>query len=256
MSHRQWFSAIVIPGLLALGACGGSKGQSDPAGSGGSDAGVDAHSGTAGGSGGSGGGGATGSGSAGGKGSGGATGGGSASSGGVTGSGGTAGAGGESSGGGGGRAPMPGTPCSTNQDCGSNFALTCRAPGEFLGCGACQPIRSNCSTDPDCAADAGTSGGTQICYTAPSTYCFCRNTPICQTGCRTKSDCPSAQDCNSRRQCQNTCVPGDGTCSVDFSCGSDGFCGRTSCTSDAACSGACVKGSCYSTRGSCEYLPV
>ena len=258
MSHRRWFSAILLSGLLALGACGGSKGQSDHPGSGGYDAGVDAPSDTAGGSGGSGGGGATGSGGAGGKASGGATGGGGASSGGVTGSGGTAGAGGKGSGSGGvgGRAPMPGTPCSTYQDCGSNSALTCRAPGEFLGCGACQQGKSSCSTDTDCATDAGASGGKLICYTAPSANCFCTSTSICQVGCRAKSDCPSDQDCNVRHQCQTTCVPGDGTCPADFSCGSDGFCGRTSCTSDAACSEACVKGSCYSTSGSCEYLPV
>lgn len=51
-------------------------------------------------------------------------------------------------------------------------------------------------------------------------------------------------------------VPGDGTCSVDFSCGADGFCGQTSCTTDAECSGACVKGLCYSTRGSCAFRPL
>lgn len=177
---------------------------------------------------------------------------------GAPGGGGTAGAGGKSSGSGGigGGAPMPGTPCSKNQDCGSGFALMCRAPSEFLGCGACQQGRSNCAMDTDCATDAGASGGKLICYTAPSTNCFCTSTSICQTGCRGKSDCPSGQDCNVSHQCQKTCVPGDGTCPIDFSCGTDGFCGRTSCTSDAECSGACVKGSCYSTRGSCDYTPV
>jgi hypothetical protein len=27
MSYRQWFSAIVLPGLLAFGACGGSTSE-------------------------------------------------------------------------------------------------------------------------------------------------------------------------------------------------------------------------------------
>ena len=144
---------------------------------------------------------------------------------------------------------MPGTPCSTNQDCGPGFALTCRAPGEFLGCGTCRQGTSNCGSDADCAADAGTSGGKLICDPMPSTSCFCSDPFICVAGCRAKSDCPSNQGCNRRHQCQNSCVPGDGTCPVDFSCGAEGFCVQTSCTTDAECSGACVKGFCYSTRG-------
>ena len=46
MSHRQWFSAVLLPSLLALGACGGGKSQPS----------FDASSDAAGGSGGSGGG--------------------------------------------------------------------------------------------------------------------------------------------------------------------------------------------------------
>jgi hypothetical protein len=175
--------------------------------------------------------------------------------GGAAGSGGTGGKGGSGSGSGG--APVVGTPCSKNQECGSGFALMCRAPGEFLGCGACQQGRSNCASDTDCAADAGTSGGGRpICDPGPNTNCFCPGTRICLTGCRDKSDCPPGQNCNYNHQCQNTCVPGDGSCPVDFTCGTDGFCGRTLCTGDAECSGACVKGFCYSTRGSCEYTPL
>jgi hypothetical protein len=201
-------------------------------------------------------GGASGHGSGGVAGSGGVTGGAGAAGGGVTGSGGAAGKGGTSSGGTGGRTPMPGTPCSTNQDCGSGVALTCRAPGEFLGCGTCQQGHGNCGSDADCAVDAGTSAGKLICDPAPNTSCFCSSTLFCVAGCRAKSDCPSNQGCNRRHQCQNSCVPGDGTCPVDFSCGADGFCGQKSCTTDAECSGGCVKGLCYSTRGSCEFIPL
>lgn len=39
-----------------------------------------------------------------------------------------------------------------------------------------------------------------------------------------------------------------GTC-LDFTCGADGFCGRKSCSGDAVCSGACVKGRFYGTPG-------
>jgi hypothetical protein len=235
------------PGL----GTGGNPGGASGAGSGGAAGGT---------GGGAGGGGATGEtgGSAGGKGSGGATGGRAGGSGAVAGGGGTAGAGGKSTGrgGAGGEAPKPGTPCSTNADCGNGFLLTCRAPGEFLGCGACQQGKSNCAADAECGADAGTSGGKVICDLAPSTSCFCPGTRICVTGCREKSDCPSGQSCNSTHHCQTSCVPGDATCPVDFSCGTDGFCRRTSCTSDAGCSSACVKGSCYGTRGICDYTPA
>jgi hypothetical protein len=258
VSHRQWFSAILLLGLLALGACG-RRALSGHAGSGGSDAGFDASSDTAGGSGGS----AGGSAGTGGQGNPGTAGSGTAGHGGAVGNGGaggghggSAGGGTTGGGGGGGGTPVPGTPCSSNQDCGIGFVLTCRAPGEFLGCGTCQPGQSTCSIDTDCAADGGTSGGKLICDPGPNTSCFCPGTLICLAGCRAKSDCPSSQGCNHLHRCQNSCVPGDGSCPVDFSCGTDGFCWRTSCTSDAECSGACVKGSCYSTRGSCAYLPA
>ena len=88
------------------------------------------------------------------------------------------------------------------------------------------------------------------------TSCYCPGTRLCVAGCRSKSDCPTGQDCNINHQCQRTCVAGDGTCPVDFVCGSTGFCARITCTSDAPCSGACVKGYCYDGRGSCDYTPV
>ena len=88
MSHRQCFSSIVLSGLLAFGACGGSTAQSGHPGSGGSDAGFDAPLDTKSGSGGSGGG-ATGAGGQGSPGTGGS---------GVGGRGGTMGSGGASGG--------------------------------------------------------------------------------------------------------------------------------------------------------------
>ncbi len=251
-SHRRLSLFACIVFSLSVSACGSPGSGNEGGASGHGSGGVTGDGGAAGtGSGGATGGGAAGTGGgAGGK-------GGGASGGGAAGSGGAAGTGGASSrGGAGGQTPVPGTPCSTNQDCGPGFGLTCRAPGESLGCGACRQGQGDCGSDTDCAADAGTSGGKLICDPAPSTSCFCSSTFICVAGCRAKSDCPSNQDCNRRHQCQNSCVPGDGTCPVNFSCGTDGFCGQTSCTTDAECSGACVKGLCYSTRGSCEFLPL
>lgn len=255
--RRFLFCAGLCAGILLglnLSSCSSPDGQQAGRGTGG-------HPGTGGagtgggapGSGGAGtGGGAMGGGAAGGTGNSGGAGR-AGTGGGAPGSG---GAGGKGTGGGAGSAaPGPGTPCSNNQDCGSAFALMCRAPGEFLGCGACQRGTSSCASDTDCAPDGGTSSKL-ICDPAPSTSCFCQVTRICLTGCRGKGDCPSGQDCNSAHQCQNTCVAGDGTCPVDFSCGTDGFCRRTPCTSDADCAVACVKGRCYSTRGACDYTPI
>jgi len=270
MSHRRWFSAMVFLALLVVGACGRSKEGAGHLAAGGSDAGVDASADPSGGRRGGSPGGETGdsgpggaeaggwrgpsgsggaSGGTGGEGSGGAMGGAGAGDGGATGDG--ASMGGK---GGGQGAPTRGTPCSNDRDCGGNDPFfRCWAPGEFMGCGTCSPDGANCSSDTDCTVAMGSSL-VAICDQAPSTVCYCRAVKICQAGCRARSDCPPGQGCNLSHQCQTTCGPSeDGTCPVDFSCGADGFCGRTSCTTDAGCSGACVKGACYSTPGSCDY---
>lgn len=176
-----------------------------------------------------------------------------------------AGQGGTSTGGAGGHllgatggVPMSGSPCHQNIDCGTNGALTCRAPGEFLGCGTCRQGPGTCGTDADCAgsADAGAAGPHMICDHAPSTDCYCNGVMTCQAGCRANTDCPSGQSCNTNHHCQTICTPGPSGCPANYTCGSDGFCAQNSCTSDAACSGACVKGKCYDTAGSCAYRPA
>ncbi len=172
-----------------------------------------------------------------------------------TGFGGQVGAGGSGSGGTGGGITK-GTPCSSSADCGNLPTLTCRAPGEFLGCGNCIPGTSTCTNDGDCVLDAGTTTGKVICDVVPRTSCACEPAPKkCVSGCRSDTDCAAGEGCNSLR-CEKTCVPGDGTCATDFSCDSSGFCARNSCTSDAQCSVACVKGYCYDSRGQCDYYPM
>jgi hypothetical protein len=150
--------------------------------------------------------------------------------------------------------PTVGTPCSSQDDCGSYVGdlLACQAPGEPLGCGACLRGAGNCSTDADCVHDGGFTTGTMICDLAPSAECYCPGAKICTVGCRTSVDCGSGQACNQSHRCQSTCVAGDGTCPVDYSCDESGFCRRNSCASDSECSGFCVKGACYDTRGTCE----
>jgi len=247
MSQRRWLPAALLPGLLALVACGQAKlGHPAAGGAGaGGDPGADPRSGRGGGSAGAG----TGDSGAGGAEAGGRSG--------PSGSGGAGGgAGGKGGGGGAAGSGMPGqgTPCSNHEDCrGNQPFLMCWAPGEFMGCGDCGWGQSDCLTDADCLVYVTASSGPLICDPAPADICSCRAVKICQRGCRAKSDCPSGQGCTLGHQCQNTCVPGDGTCPVDFSCGADGFCARTSCTTDAECSGACVKGACYGRPGVCDY---
>jgi hypothetical protein len=164
-----------------------------------------------------------------------------------------AGGGAAGHGGAGGGPPTTGSPCESNNDCGSSTFLFCLAPGESRGCGTCRQAQSTCSSDTDCGSpDGGVAVAHMICDAAPSSQCYCSSTYICQIGCRTKSDCAAGQGCNAHHQCQDTCTPGAATCPANFSCSADGFCIQDSCTDDSQCSGACVKGSCYSTRGTCE----
>jgi hypothetical protein len=179
--------------------------------------------------------------------------GGSGGKGGVGGSGGTSSTGGPDA-----SADKPpatwGTPCSSQGDCGmsSGMYLMCRAPGESMGCGACRMGTGDCSTDSDCVGDGGSTAGTLICAPAPRSDCYCNGATFCAPGCRTNAHCGPGQACNPSHSCQNTCVAGDGTCPVNYSCGAGGFCQQNSCTSDSECSGFCVNGLCYQTRGTCE----
>ena len=146
--------------------------------------------------------------------------------------------------------------CHADVDCHmlQEFFDVCLAPDASVGCGLCQAVTDACAADADCAPDGGVMPATQICDFAPSTSCYCHPTKICQPGCRTSADCPVGQACNPDYRCQTTCAPG--SCPADFSCGADDFCHRDTCTSDAECSAACVKGACYDRPGSCTNLPL
>ncbi len=149
--------------------------------------------------------------------------------------------------------PRMGTPCRSQSDCGpAPTLLYCRAPGDPLGCGACQQGRSTCASDTDCIPDGGGTGAKRICDIAPSTDCYCTAIKRCVLGCRTNTDCGSGQGCNAQHTCQPTCVPGDGSCTVDDECGAGGFCQQKACTTDAECSAACVNGKCYGGPGQCQ----
>jgi len=157
-----------------------------------------------------------------------------------------------------------GTPCSSQDDCAPSIGndLACYSPadpgGSGLGsssCGACMGI-SDCASDADCARDGGTAAGTVICDVVANMSCVCYRNKFCVLGCRTIADCTSGQACNQSNRCEKTCVPGDGTCPVDFTCNGSGFCQRDSCKSDSECSAFCVNGACYQSRGTCEPIPA
>ncbi|MGB8299406.1 MAG: hypothetical protein WCG85_28585 [Polyangia bacterium] len=186
--------------------------------------------------------------------------GGSSASGGSGGKGGTSGSGGMSSTG----APdasadkplaSVGTPCSSQDDCEpySGMMLACNAPGESSSCGICE--ETGCANDADCVHDGGSTAGTMICSPVANAGCVCFGTKACALGCRINLDCGPGQGCNPFNSCQKTCVAGDGTCPVNYSCDASGFCQQKLCTSDSECSGFCVNGVCYGVRGTCEPIP-
>jgi len=156
--------------------------------------------------------------------------------------------------------PTAGSPCESNADCDptNNFILRCLAPGESRGCGSCQFGTDKCTSDAECALDAGAAVGPQICQPESlETSCFCNNPRSCVSGCRTSDVCGAGQACNPiGNRCEHACVAGDGTCPVDLVCNGSGFCSRKSCRIDSECSAACVKGYCYSARGRCDYTAV
>ena len=188
--------------------------------------------------------------------------GGSPASGGSGGKGGAGGSGGTSSTGGpDASADKPaatwGTPCSSQDDCepSPGMYLTCHTPGESSGCPVCRTGPSDCSIDADCVRDGGSTTGTMICELRTSGACYCPPAMFCVVGCRTNADCGPGQGCNQVHRCENTCVAGDGTCPVNSSCDTSGFCRQKSCTSDSECSGFCVNGWCYQARGTCAPIP-
>jgi hypothetical protein len=227
------------------GAAAGGSGPGGSRGSGGSD-----RSGTGGrGSGGTGG--TGGAGGSGGAGTGGAGTGGRGTGGAGTGGAATGGAGGE-----GGSRPTLGTPCSWTEECGSSSTWVCRAPGEFIGCGSCAQLPNRCAVDGDCSPDGGAAGDKRFCLPILPGTCICPPALDCYLGCRSNSDCAAGTACNQLNRCEKTCVPGDGTCAVDFNCNTSGFCSRNRCSRDDECSAACVKNYCYGMRGACAYVPI
>ena len=117
----------------------------------------------------------------------------------------------------------------------------CLAPGEE-SCAPCDAPSADCTGDSQCADD----GPTWICE-AIACGCFHE----CVPGCTSDSSCPAWTICGADHRCAPKPCGGDGgLCPADFQC-AGGHCARKSCTDDADCSGACVKGLCHERPGTC-----
>jgi hypothetical protein len=143
--------------------------------------------------------------------------------------------------------PEPG--CHNHHECENG--ARCLAPGEFRGCGICQPFEDECERDGDC-------GGELICAAAQDEDCPCNPVMICQPGCGGGSTCGTGERC-----ADGHCVPqrcGPELCPRHFRCQPvEGFgdgCVRQPCLTEDTCDGGfCVNGACYPTLGTCA-LPV
>jgi hypothetical protein len=152
--------------------------------------------------------------------------------------------------------------CTSSSQCGTPGLAPehCLAPSEYGGCGACAPSIP-CSTDNDCAGDAGVgspeSPGGHICD-VPELYflCNCNRGEACTAGCSSDSECAGGRICNSSHHCiWKSCVT-DGDCPGTFAC-STGQCRRRTCQTSADCpAGVCVDNACYDTYGVCKRDPV
>jgi hypothetical protein len=128
----------------------------------------------------------------------------------------------------------------------------CLAPGEFRGCGFCQPLESDCERDSDCE-------GGLICAPVKEEGCPCTEVKICQPGCDSDDDCAIGEQCDLAKRCGRQRCASE-ACPPFFLCRAlptFGYaCIRQPCGQDGDCDGgACVNGACYETLGTCA-LPV
>ncbi len=139
--------------------------------------------------------------------------------------------------------------CRTMSDCtGTMSSEECVPPGGFPGCGICFNPMPACTADADCASQ----GPDSICALP---LCSCMGLMACVAGCTSSAACAVGETCASSHHCEPTACASDGDCPTNFGCTSS-QCQRKTCTSDAACAGYCVEGSCYDALGTCTLPPA
>jgi len=137
--------------------------------------------------------------------------------------------------------------CRTSADCGQRFEQ-CFAPGEDVGCGACQIPPSQCTQDTECTA----MGPTFICATV---QCACNGEMACVAGCADSAACGEGLMCGADHRCVALACSAASPCPANFDCAS-GACARRPCSEDGVCDGVCVEGRCFETFGFCSAPPA
>jgi len=137
--------------------------------------------------------------------------------------------------------------CRSSDDCSQQFEQ-CFAPGEDVGCGACQIPPVTCQQDTECTSN----GPTFICAAA---RCSCNGEMTCIAGCADDTACGEGLMCAANHRCVARACSEASPCPADFDCAT-GACIRRTCTSDGPCDGVCVNGQCFATFGFCSPLPA
>ena len=145
--------------------------------------------------------------------------------------------------------------CHDQTDC--DMGMSCFAPGE-PNCGICMEPEPSCSTDQDCQSS---NPGTVCDYVANQT-CMCSNGRMCVIPCNQEGgyQCdPVAQECDAGTgKCVKKVCSDSSSCPDLFECPdrvAQPVCTRMSCGVDIDCpNGWCVKGRCFDTPGTCDYM--
>jgi len=138
--------------------------------------------------------------------------------------------------------------CAQPQCCGDDTTCTtpdtCLAPGQSVGCGACDSTTGDCLRDRECNVQAG-----EVCDPIP---CSCTNEMHCVPGCMADTDCGTAEVCDTDlHRCRGKACTVDTDCPANFGCDGTGACARKACTTDTDCDGFCVDKQCYDAQGVC-----
>jgi hypothetical protein len=134
--------------------------------------------------------------------------------------------------------------CSTQEQCTNG--TSCVPPGTQLGCGACNSMPGDCTSDAECKA----RDPRLICQPI---QCACEDQKMCVDGCVSDDECGDAEQCDfATSRCVARQCGGDPDCPAAFRCDA-GRCARATCTTDTDCDGFCVLGQCFAgARGTCE----
>ena len=137
--------------------------------------------------------------------------------------------------------------CRSDGDCRApqEYCAT-STPGGIAHCGG--TTATTCEVDGDCA-DAGYPSficESYLCPAGTGQACF----PAC-----TEAACGPTDEtglvCASDGRCRSKSCQAPSDCPTNFDCDAH-QCRRRTCTTDAACQGYCVNGSCASALGTCE----